>query len=277
MEHGQANEEVDENKETTTQSQDTQERKRQRIELSTPSAQVKALSKSISAEKDRSSLSASPEDQNACLVCFEQGSEDNPILSAHNCPTCNPTAWKICEQCDSRLLSRQCPVCRSDYAAQNMYAFPGPRLALAFDNSIDTKLQYNLILKIELLKSIIGRSNVFVYRRKSSQLSFSLPRDDAEDLLDLQPKPEQQFCVGKVTITECMVDDVFPFTNKVWDLLIEQTEETEDCESVGKAKALKYIIDATKDEDAILLTPLPSHSVESIINESSWIACPEVK
>lgn len=60
-----------------------------------------------------------------CVVCMDEGSEVSPILENHQCPQCAPGAWKICRVCNEALLSRLCPVCRSEYAPIVMHTMPG--------------------------------------------------------------------------------------------------------------------------------------------------------
>ena len=55
------------------------------------------------------------------------------LRDAHGCGTCKTDAWFICSSCHEGLLSRQCPVCRGEYASEVLYPFPVA--ALARENS----------------------------------------------------------------------------------------------------------------------------------------------
>jgi len=59
-----------------------------------------------------------------CVICMEPDCEENPLQENHSCPTCKPNAWRICEECDERCLSRDCPVCRGPYAPMELHVFP---------------------------------------------------------------------------------------------------------------------------------------------------------
>lgn len=63
-----------------------------------------------------------------CVLCMEEGTPLNPILESHQCSQCAPQAWKICHVCNEALLSRLCPVCRSEYAPIVMHVMPGMKL-----------------------------------------------------------------------------------------------------------------------------------------------------
>jgi hypothetical protein len=52
------------------------------------------------------------------------------LRERHGCSTCKPDAWFICEECHLGRLSRQCPICRGDYAPEVLHPFPTDALAL---------------------------------------------------------------------------------------------------------------------------------------------------
>ena len=63
-------------------------------------------------------------DEDMCVLCMETVG-DEKLLVDHQCPQCVHGAWKICHSCNESLLSRTCPVCRSDYAPLILYKVPG--------------------------------------------------------------------------------------------------------------------------------------------------------
>jgi hypothetical protein len=63
-------------------------------------------------------------EEEVCILCMEADDTANPLIQ-HNCPQCARQAWKICYSCNESLLSRTCPVCRSDYAPLLLYFVPG--------------------------------------------------------------------------------------------------------------------------------------------------------
>jgi hypothetical protein len=66
------------------------------------------------------------DNEDTCILCMEAGSEEKQLMN-HQCGQCAADAWKICVCCNETLLSRACPVCRSDYAPIILTAVPGLR------------------------------------------------------------------------------------------------------------------------------------------------------
>lgn len=201
-------------------------------------------------------------DERSCLVCFEAGNDENPLLERHNCPVCVSTAWKICMQCDSHLLSRQCPVCRSDYAPQAYYAVEGPSLASVYVCT-DPMVKVKLISKLTLVKTIMSRANVGVWQPGKSTMVFSFPKDELGD-----DGKSPLCCTCAVSLNPNLIENgKFLFTNKIWDDIILQSEDGTEVESFTVTKAFKVIVDATNEKDSILLTPFPPETFDNILND----------
>lgn len=64
------------------------------------------------------------EAEEVCIVCMETNLSDKQLVK-HQCHQCAENAWKICVCCNEALLSRTCPVCRSEYAPIILYSMPG--------------------------------------------------------------------------------------------------------------------------------------------------------
>lgn len=60
-----------------------------------------------------------------CIVCMESNSTEKPFMENHQCKQCSIGAWHICVCCNESLLSRTCPVCRSEYAPIVLHALQG--------------------------------------------------------------------------------------------------------------------------------------------------------
>lgn len=59
-----------------------------------------------------------------CSICFEEGTLINAIIP-HGCTKCNLDSWSVCQSCNDTLLSRKCPMCRSEYAPLVFHQMPG--------------------------------------------------------------------------------------------------------------------------------------------------------
>lgn len=69
-----------------------------------------------------------------CSICFEESSEGN-IIVPHGCTKCKDDAWTVCQSCNDSLLSRKCPMCRSEYAPLVFHLMPGKLNHLLFFSS----------------------------------------------------------------------------------------------------------------------------------------------
>ena len=88
-------------------------------------------------DDNTSTLEATTANNLLCVICMEEDREEEPLLD-HNCPQCKLGAWKICEECDDRCLSKECPVCRQPYSPMILYPFPTI-------NQVTTLLQSRLL------------------------------------------------------------------------------------------------------------------------------------
>lgn len=197
----------------------------------------------------------------ACVLCFESHNDDNQLLLAHKCPICAKGAWRICERCDEYLLSRQCPVCRSDYEPLTYYKVEGPPLSdIIMNPNLSHEERLQLSKTIVFIKRVIESINVAVWDPIHSHLLISFYGADSGDL-----QIRQQCCIGMIRIHPDQIQDgEFLFSNKTWDDFIEQSETQESadeiCTIVGTGSAFKMIFEATKIPGSILFTPFhPSY------------------
>ena len=193
--------------------------------------------------------------ENNCVVCFEIGNVENPLLE-HSCQQCNKESWMICSSCNSLLLSRTCPVCRSDYAPLVLYAVPIFEIFEATDKSFEQTEENKTILLKTVIKQLIGISNIAVWSPETLIMTFSLPIDGIN------------FLTCTIALTESpIINCQFLFTNKIWDELENQAESENtlnNCETVNKSKASKKIFEATKSNGSILLTPFSSENLQQL-------------
>ena len=73
------------------------------------------------------------------------------LREEHGCNTCKKDAWHICEECHLGRLSRQCPICRGEYAPELLYPFPTDALALPVSDLRSASTRQ--VLAIALLNS----------------------------------------------------------------------------------------------------------------------------
>jgi hypothetical protein len=183
----------------------------------------------ILADEIVKSIMSSKEDaENAmdCAVCF--GHDDT--LSFHRCPQCVPNAWKICAKCESSILSRICPVCRSDYASLEFHSFDDSFNLNAFNNN--PELHNSMVGATNLAKiNLMTYENIAIWCPGEGKLWFSLPKDPT-----LPPKQIQYMraCISvpsdavasvfKDYDTSDNTSPIFLFSNKIWDDLESSVE-----------------------------------------------------
>jgi len=197
----------------------------------------------------RKKMKPTPEDSNAlqleCSVCLENPSESNQVID-HQCGSCTKDAWKICEECNEKLLSRTCPFCRLDYAPVMLYAVPGrfndqfrtcsmqsscrcascySTSGLPFSRLKDSTLSVHertlLLYKFGIVKTIIHRSNVAIWSQKYGTMYFSFPMEVSNDNASYS-----HFTASIPMYEDRIRNDQFRFDNKVWDE-IENAAENE--------------------------------------------------
>ena len=188
----------------------------------------------------------------SCAICgIETDNDEFQLLDSHKCPVCSKDAWHICEVCDEALLSRTCPICRSDYAplilcaALGLPTFPIPTEQLSNRSVID---------KIAFLGKIICQSNVAVWDPTSGKMLFSLPQEFTES------SSFRSICVTVTIEASQIVDDQFLFTNSFWDVLMQQFEESEDPSEgvkLNSKQTMKKVFSALQQQGSQFFSRIP--------------------
>jgi len=172
----------------------------------------------------RKKMKPTPEDSNAlqleCSVCLENHSESNHVID-HQCGSCTKDAWKICEECNEKLLSRTCPFCRLDYAPVILYAVPGLPFSRLKDSTLSVHERTVLLYKFGIVKTIIHRSNVAIWSQQYGTMYFSFPMEVSNDNASYS-----HFTASIPMYEDRIRNDQFRFDNKVWDE-IENAAENE--------------------------------------------------
>ena len=194
-------------------------------------------------EDGKANKKPKPEECRKCCLCFltdEDSDENNPLLPYHNCPGCVRGAWDICEECDDTLLSRQCPICRKNYAPRILFRLPQIISAeqivgqeTAPEQSLALALRSDPLLdrKLAVLASLITSSNVAVYIE--NHLHFYLPVSFLQDGATTGPQSTE---FRSLLAVMPMNDDGFDaegrflFTNDIWDVLENEMEGDGDDE-----------------------------------------------
>ena len=211
-----------------------------------------APNKRVRQEHDKS---GSTTEQVLCAICL--GEEE---VGKHSCPCCKEGAWHICETCDDMTLSRQCPICKSDYAPRVLHEAPAILLSNFFVNNgggeepayesptfFAQALQNKTVAaKLALIARLIVASNVAVYFE--NRMHFYLPEhfytglpDDQHHSND-QQNPNALCAVIDVPPEAIGADKRYLFTNKTWDALEaaieaaagEEEEEDEEDDDEGE-------------------------------------------
>lgn len=203
----------------------------------------------------RKKMKPTPEDSNEleleCSVCLENHSESNHVID-HQCGSCSRDAWKICEECNEKLLSRTCPFCRLDYAPVMLYAVPGRfndqfmtfsmrssrRCASCYstsglpfsrlkDSTLSVQERTVLLYKFGIVKSIIHRSNVAIWSPQYGTMYFSFPIEVSNG-----SESYSHFTASIPMYEDRIRNDQFRFDNKVWDEIesVAENESADDAE-----------------------------------------------
>ena len=187
-----------------------------------------------------------------CCICIrteEDNDEENFLLPFHNCPTCVRGAWDICEECDDSCLSRQCPICRNNYAPRILFRTPqfisvdqivgqdvtAEQSLAIFQNALSSAV---LARQVAVLARLITSSNVAVYFQ--NRMHFFLPASFVQDggFAGTQ-STEFRSLSASVPMNDDVIDAEgrFMFTNDTWDALENEMEgegEGDDEEEEGE-------------------------------------------
>lgn len=219
-----------------------------------------------------------------CVLCMDEGTALNPILPQHQCTQCAPDAWKVCLVCNEALLSRLCPVCRTEYAPNVMYRMPGIsipifvvlkcRLTVQYilvglpfkklaDASLSEEEKSSLLYKFGIVRQLIGKSNVAAWSPSKEKMYFSLPSRLIDNSAD------GNYIVTSISLSPGDVDEAaFNFTNKIWDAIENEVETgaTQAGESVDYQSATQFILNVTKEDNHRLYTMLSPSDWDYMLN-----------
>lgn len=189
-------------------------------------------------------------DEILCAICMGSDGNDIKLLKTHNCPTCVPGAWNICDVCDDNLLSRSCPVCNSDYSPRVLYVAPGMP---AFPIPIAEMSNPQLMRKICAIGKLVSGSNVAVWSPIDSKMHFFLPQEFTNISCDFRSLSVV------ITVSPDKVNDgQFLFNNQIWDELLKEMEEgVNSSDEIMVAKdTMRKIFSTLNSEGSQLLTQL---------------------
>ena len=191
-----------------------------------------------------------PDDEILCAICMGCDGNDIKLLKTHNCPTCVPGAWNICDVCDDNLLSRSCPVCNSDYSPRVLYVAPGmptfPIPAAEMSNP-------QLVRKVCAIGKLVSGSNVAVWSPIDNKMHFFLPQEFTDVSCDFRSLSVV------ITVTPDKVNDgQFLFNNQIWDELLKEMEEgVNSSDEIMVAKdTMRKTFSTLNSEGSQLLTQL---------------------
>jgi hypothetical protein len=191
-----------------------------------------------------------PEEEILCAICMGSDGNDIKLLKTHNCPTCVPGAWSICDVCDDNLLSRSCPVCNSDYSPRVLYVAPGMP---TFPIPVAEMSNPQLVRKICAIGKLVSGSNVAVWSPMDNKMHFFLPQEFTDISCDFRSLSVV------ITVTPDKVNDgQFLFNNQIWDALLKEMEEgVNSSDEIMVAKdTMRKIFSTLNSEGSQLLTQL---------------------
>lgn len=191
-----------------------------------------------------------PDDEVLCAICMGSDGNDIKLLKTHNCPTCVPGAWNICDVCDDNLLSRSCPVCNSDYSPRVLYVAPGMP---AFPIPASEMSNPQLVRKICAIGKLVSGSNVAVWSPIDNKMHFFLPQEFTDNSCDFRSLSVV------ISVTPDKIDGgQFLFNNQIWDELLKEMEEgVNSSDEIMVAKdTMRKIFSTLNSEGSQLLTQL---------------------
>ena len=205
-----------------------------------------------------------------CSICMD---ESQGLLPTHNCPNCKPSSWKVCESCDSHLLSRKCPFCLGEYKELMFYEVKGlpKRFPFPFSEITDPQERYIATIKTQIFCDIVLRSNCAVFSPNKNRMYFSLPKGETSSPTTTSNE-ETEFILASIPMSvDRMIDPTqFAFTNKIWDEIEQEAENTgneNETVIVPPKAALKWIIEHGINDTSVIMTPVTSETWNSLYDE----------
>jgi hypothetical protein len=210
------------------------------------------------------------DDEAQCGICFE-----NSSIIKHQCRTCKPDAWQICELCNESRLSRQCPFCNGDYAPLLLYAVPGRPLSDVQSPGLDSKEKMSLMIKIKALDALISAGNTLLWCRSNNDENtdadadgravFALPRGfkaqtntDTNDNTDGDDDNKVALISVNMKLSEfskCSDSDsdslCYKFMNTTWTML-ETAVEVDDDDDNDKRKGEMELVSYSQAAQTII-------------------------
>jgi len=212
------------------------------------------------------------DDEAQCVICFE-----NSSIIKHQCRTCKPDAWQICELCNESRLSRQCPFCNGDYAPLLLYAVPGRPLSDVQSPGLDSKEKMSLMIKIKALDALISAGNTLLWCRSNNDENtdadadadgravFALPRGfkaqtntDTNDNTDGDDDNKVALISVNMKLSEfskCSDSDsdslCYKFMNTTWTML-ETAVEVDDDDDNDKRKGEMELVSYSQAAQTII-------------------------
>lgn len=201
-------------------------------------------------------------EEKKCTICFKGASEDVQVF-AHQCGQCRADSWHACEACNDALLSRACPLCRTDYAPKVYHLLPGMALHKVMDPSMAPMEKILTTIKIKFLVERVFPLTNALCILPSGIAQFSITKaandDAASEVIIVRTK------VDGTEIETGLQGDAFHFRNKCWDL-IEKTSE-EDSSDDNTAQTLDVKIGAKKMIQACMT---PGAKVYTLVSAEEW-------
>lgn len=136
------------------------------------------------------------------------------------------------------------------------------------DKSLPEDEKSALLYKFGIVRQMISKSNVAVWSNEQQRLFFSLPAKMI-DAKNVDTNDENGFIIASVPLTSSLVnEEVFNFTNSVWDLLENEVENgaSQAGVSVDYKGATNWILNVTKEENHVVFTMLSPSDWEYMLN-----------
>ena len=122
-----------------------------------------------------------------------------------------------------------------------------------------------LLYKFDIVRHLIGKSNVAVWNPVKKQIHFSLPREFVEDT--------KEFCCLTVTIpmsADRIVDGTFTFNNTVWDEIENEVETgtSQTGEMMPSKQAVQWLLSFTRHDEHQILSMMAAADWENMLDPS---------
>jgi hypothetical protein len=133
------------------------------------------------------------------------------------------------------------------------------------DKTLSSEAKALLLYKYGIIRRLIGQTNAAVWNPSKGMMHFSLPNGSSDE------SKEPAFMTATIAMSaERIVNQVFSFTNAVWDEIEQEVEHgtSNSGEMMSAARAEQWLLSFTRDDDHQILSMMPTGDWETVLDPS---------